>query len=397
MLRVSSSYFSMPSIALLLATFSYCLHAHAIDDCELDGQYINVNNGAATVTKTGLIRCKDRSTGQLRREYEIQDGVNKGLVRYYRQGYLELEFSRNAKGNKHGLAKKFNEDGLLIQKETYDNGSTVGISQFWYPNGKRKRATYYEKGKSGQQASVSWTQEGLLSQLQCNENVVLKPVFDDHKYCGHRGKSSTVDLYSHRGVLSSRSTFLSGKKQGYQTFWNDGKTLASELIIKSGIKIKRKFSSNGAKLLDLESVLYNGHYYPKRERVYDESGPLVNEKRWLIVDGYEVLESESSFYFNGQPKTREQYIKQDQLFVIESKNFHDNGKLSFEGRYLRENRYNQRPDGVHRFFNNKGIVIQALHYDDKGRVTREQNFSAEGKLISDEEVFADGSRRAYAK
>jgi len=397
MLHVSFSYLSIPSITLLFVAIPFCIDVHAHVECELDGRHINENNGAVTAGKTGLISCKDGDTGELRREYEIQKGVSKGLVRYYRQGSLEFEFSRNAKGNRHGLAKKFNEDGLLIEKETYDNGSTVGLSQFWYPSGKLKRATYYEKGKNGQQASVSWTQEGLLSQLQCYENAVLSAVFNDHKYCGHNGKSSTVDLYSHSGVLSSRSIFLLGKKQAYQTFWNDGKTLASELIIKSDIKIKRKFSSNGTQLLDLESILYNGHYYPKRERIYDESGPLVNERKWLVVDGYELLESEASFYFNGQPKTHQKYSKQGQLFIIESTNFHDNGKVSFEGRYLRESRYNQRPDGVHRFFNLKGIVIQAIYYDDKGRVTREQNFSDDGGLISDEEIFADGSRRVFEK
>lgn len=403
MFRLSTSSFPIPSVSLLLVALACCFDVYAIDDCELDGQHVSVNNGAATAGKTGLIRCKDRDTGLLRREYEIKDGVNKGLVRYYRQGRLEREFSRNAKGNRHGLSKTFDQDGQLIEEETYDNGKTIGISQFWYSNGQLKRATYYGKGADDQsisgrqQASVSWTQSGLLSELQCANEPVLKPVYNDEKYCGHRGKPSTVDLYNYSGVLASRSVFLAGKKQSYQVFWNDGKTLANELIINSDVKIKRKFASDGTKLLDLESVLVNGYYYPKRERRYHETGPLLNEKQWIIVDGYEVLASESSFYLNGQPKTHEKYSKQGQLFIIESKNFHDNGKLSFEGRYLRENRYNQRPDGIHRFFNNKGIVIQALHYDEKGRVTREQEFSAEGKLIRDDEVFADGSRRAFAK
>jgi len=347
--------------------------------------------------KTGLIRCKDRDTGQLHREHEIHNGINKGLIRYYRQGILESEFYRNEKGNRHGIAKKFNLKGVLIEEQNYDDGKTIDLSRFWYPNGKLKRATYYEKEKRGQQASVAWTSSGLLSELQCTTKPVLMSVFNDKKYCGHTGQSSKVDLYNHRGILSSRSTHLSGKKTHYQTFWNDGKTVARELLVMPNSKLQRQFSDKGIKLLEVESILHHEHYYPKRKYVYHETGSLLTETRWIIVDEREVVESETSFYLNGQTKTREEYSKRNQLFVIKSKNYHDNGKLSFEGSYFRENRYNQYPNGVHRFFNDKGIVIQALHYDNKGRITREQGFSAEGKLIRDDEIFSDGSRRAFAK
>jgi len=42
--------------------------ARAAQDCELNGQPVNPANGGETARKTGVLRCKDRGSGQLLRE-----------------------------------------------------------------------------------------------------------------------------------------------------------------------------------------------------------------------------------------------------------------------------------------------------------------------------------------
>ena len=37
--------------------------AHAVQDCELNGQSVNPANGHTTAGKTGLMRCQDADTG----------------------------------------------------------------------------------------------------------------------------------------------------------------------------------------------------------------------------------------------------------------------------------------------------------------------------------------------
>jgi hypothetical protein len=81
--------------------------AHAQQDCELNGRGVNPANGATTAGKTGLLRCKDRASGELQREEQVQNGVSMGLVRIYEKGKLAKEHSVNAKGNIQGRAREF--------------------------------------------------------------------------------------------------------------------------------------------------------------------------------------------------------------------------------------------------------------------------------------------------
>src|SRR5688500_11655155 len=83
------------------------LGAQAVQDCELNGQSVNQANGNTTAGKTGLMRCKDRDSGELMREQQLQNGVFMGMVRYYEQGKLLKEHSVNARGNMEGPAREF--------------------------------------------------------------------------------------------------------------------------------------------------------------------------------------------------------------------------------------------------------------------------------------------------
>ena len=79
--------------------------AHAIQTCELGGQPVDSTNGAATAGKTGLMRCRDADTGAVLREQELRDGRFMGIVRHFKDGQVEREFSVNEKGNRDGLAR----------------------------------------------------------------------------------------------------------------------------------------------------------------------------------------------------------------------------------------------------------------------------------------------------
>ena len=53
--------------------------------------------------------------------------------------------------------------------------------------------------------------------------------------------------------------------------------------------------------------------------------------------------------------------------------------------------------GVHKLINPAGRVVAESHYDARGRITRERAWDDAGALLRDDEVFADGSRKAYAR
>lgn len=69
----------------LLAT---SLAAHAVQDCEIAGTAVNPANGDTTRGRTGLMRCRDRDSGELQREQELRDGSFVGVVRHYSAGRI---------------------------------------------------------------------------------------------------------------------------------------------------------------------------------------------------------------------------------------------------------------------------------------------------------------------
>ena len=81
------------SVALLCVSAS----SHAVEVCELNGQWVNPNNGSTTAGKSGLMKCRDGENGPVVREQELQNGVFMGVVRYFKDGALEREYSVNEK------------------------------------------------------------------------------------------------------------------------------------------------------------------------------------------------------------------------------------------------------------------------------------------------------------
>src|SRR5690606_41421272 len=68
--RVRPGHIAMQrfSALILIAACAYGTSAQAIIRCELNGQAINVSNGADLAGKSGLVRCRDDNTGQIQRE-----------------------------------------------------------------------------------------------------------------------------------------------------------------------------------------------------------------------------------------------------------------------------------------------------------------------------------------
>ena len=61
---------------LLLASAA----AHAVEDCEMNGQHVNPANGSTYAGKSGIMKCRDRDSGKLATDEELfEDGSRKSL------------------------------------------------------------------------------------------------------------------------------------------------------------------------------------------------------------------------------------------------------------------------------------------------------------------------------
>jgi antitoxin component YwqK of YwqJK toxin-antitoxin module len=376
--------------ALLCATA-----AHAQLDCELNGRSVNPASGSSTAGKTGLLRCKDHATGELQREEQIQNGVSMGLVRIYEKGKLAKEQSLNAKGNLHGRAREFSPTGRVLRDATYDDGQERGLVRNFYPDGKLRRAIFYpDTGSGSERASVEFTENGQLSALRCADAPALAPVADDAKLCGFTGTGpSQVDLFDARGSLRSRLSFVSGKRVRSQSFYDNGKTASLDETV-GNQRTEQNYSSEGVKRRETVYLLVERTSVRIREQAFSEKGTLVRDQRWnsagepIVDDGY---------YLNGQPRSKSAYSGSGDARAVEITEFYDSGQRAAQGRYEIAGRNRQIPVGTHQRFSEKGTLLAESSFDAKGRVTRERTWDENGELQRDDEVFEDGSRKAFTR
>jgi antitoxin component YwqK of YwqJK toxin-antitoxin module len=367
--------------------------ARAVQDCDVNGQHVNPANGYTTQGKTGIMRCKDRDSGQLMREQELRDGKFVGIERFYKDGKLEREHDVNERGNREGRAREFAPGGQVVRDEVYRDSRVVGLSRSWYPNGKLKRAAFHAEREL---ASAEFTEAGRLRELRCADKPVLGPDVDDKGLCGHAGKPVTVEFYSERGVVRARAVYQAGARISQETFWDDGKPSAQEET-SGDRRIERTFSREGTKRKEVQWSLRGKERFKEREQEFHDSGVLVAERRWAASEGGANLISEQSFYLNGQARRKTEYAASGAERTADVSEFHDNGKLAARGRYLTEGRYQQRPVGTHQIYDEQGRLRRESFYDAKGRITRERELDQSGHAVRDDEVFEDGSRKAYSR
>ena len=380
--------------------------ALAVQSCELNGQHVNPDNGNSTAGRTGLMRCRDGEGGPVVREQELQGGVFKGAVRYYNDGQLEKEYRVNERGNRDGVAREYarGEGGakpMLVREETYRDGRTVGIARTWYPNGQLRRVSFH--GDDDRElASAEFTTDGKLYELRCAPRPVLGADADDARWCGHAGGASNVVLYNGKGVAKTRVSYERGERRRSELLGDGGAVREVQESSATG-GIERSFYGDGAKRREVQWVAAAGDRAGRivtLDQEFHESGKIVRDRRWRVVDRGGELVSEQQWYLNGQPKERVEYVVADGRSLRQETTYHDNGKKAFEGSWRAAtpaSRSREVATGVHRSFDEAGRLRGERFYDERGRVTRERDLDGNGSVVRDDEVFEDGSRKAYGK
>lgn len=388
-----SSTSRIASIGLAVALgLSTSLAAHAVQDCELDGAAVNPANGDTTRGKTGLMRCRDRDSGQLEREQELRNGSFMGVVRHYSSGRVAREYGVDAKGNMDGRAREFYPGGQLRRDAVYENGHEIGLARSFHPNGQLRRGAFHAD-PGGERAAVEFTENGQLASLRCGDKPLLAPLVDDARLCGFDGAPSQVELFDGRGGLRTRLSFVDGKRVRSERLYDNGRPESQDETA-NGLRTERRFSSEGVKRYELVS-LAGERSFRQRELEYSERGTLVREQRWSPTG--QALADQTN-YLNGQPRSRTVYSGEGAARIAEVTEFQDNGQRAAQGRFSSPApRGRLLPVGAHQRFDERGRLVAESVYDDKGRLVRERAWNEDGQPGRDDEVFEDGSRKAFAK
>ncbi|RYF82153.1 MAG: hypothetical protein EOO29_08110 [Comamonadaceae bacterium] len=379
--------------ALLGTGLAAC--AHAVQDCELNGESVNPANGHTTAGKTGLMRCKERDSGELKREQELRNGRFMGLVRFYEKGRLIKEHSINDKGNMDGRSREFLPTGQVLREATYANGRTVGLARSFHANGQLSRVAFHEE-PGGERAVAEFNDSGQLTDLRCADRAVLAPAVDDARLCGHTGaQPASVDLFDRQGQLRQRLSLRAGQRLGSDSFHDNG-TLAARMTLSGDQRTEQQFTADGTKRRERVSLVTERGSIRQRDSDYSERGTLVREQRWSPEGD---LLADDSYYLNGQPRRKAAYSggTGNAPRLLEVTEFFDTGHRASVMRYAVTGRGAQRATGTHQHFNEQGRLTAESVYDAQGRLGRERAWNAEGQLQRDDEVFEDGSRKALAR
>lgn len=372
----------------------------AIEDCSLNGESVSMYNGATTAGKTGIIQCKDRETGKLSREREIKAGKIYGLSRQYRDGILVLEFRDEENGQRHGLTREYASNGKLIKEETEDHGKRKGLQREWTAEGKLKKLELIGNSEA-ESASIRWNADGSINSLRCANKPILAPHVDDANLCGFKAKPSKLTYFNDNGQKRATETLLAGIVQESTQFdYNSGK-VRSTSELKNNELTETSYGDNGNKRYQVVFNMAEKSRAFIRKTEFHENGSLIKEQKFTMLeqDGRRrnVLVEETQFYLNGQTSVQDRYRYDEKYPILETKSFSDKGKLIDTTSYVLESSYRRRAIGIHQHFFENGNLAHEYHYDAAGKIYRQKSWNEQGALINDDEVFEDGSRKAYRK
>jgi len=304
---------------------------------------------------------------------------------------------------KHGEERRF-ENGALTWAAEYDGGTRVWQREL-YPSGKLKSYTRRFADGTGE---LSLKEDGKVYRLSCAPGA--KDDKELRKPCGFAG-AATTSIYDGTGQVSRVDTWKDGvlQKQGAGT---SDYASRSEVAFKDGKKHgeERVLAKDGrlASVINWKSGVKDG-----KELQYAEDGKrVVKETLWNAGEIKQVTKR----YLNGNPKLTESYESPRRKMV---KEFWDTGKVSQEGAFVACEAGSYEPwceDGVQRSFYEDGAKQAEMTYrlgkrhgahlkwwpDGKpetvaeyadDRMTRAKVWNKDGKLVSDDEFEADGSRK----
>lgn len=398
---------------LLVAVCAFLSSAWAVPRCELNGKSVSPYNGSTTDGLTGVMRCKEESTGVPTSEQELRGGVFMGLSRFYdSNGNIQRERLINERGNTDGFEREFWPNGKLRSESNQNNGSTRGAARTFFDTGKTERASFTLDSQV--LASLSWDRDGNLTNALCSQASVLK---EDTKLCGFEGRVQTALFQNgkrrelrlmEQGKILAATVYRPVSRQFSAT---DAEVVVGELAFQNGQRWHRTYNTegaaNGKNVLREERLYEPGRNAQGNEyRVTSSDGRLQWSKAW----GANEQLLEHIRYANGRPNMTERWylngaMKEKTTVTLDGggsksvrESFDDDGKMTERQSTIAFGVNRDQLTGLQQQFHANGTVAIEDNYskpDEHGRtrlISRKQ-FNENGQLQSDDEILEDGSRK----
>jgi antitoxin component YwqK of YwqJK toxin-antitoxin module len=308
----------------------------------------------------------------------------------------------------HGDQKTI-EDGKLKSQAWYESGQRVWAKEF-HPSGKLAR--YSRKFPDGY-GELTVHEDGKVYRLRCSPGA--RDDTELRRWCGF-GSPATTSIYDGTGKIAAVQTWKDGVIQKEGAGSSDYAARV-DVAFKDGKKhgVERQFAKDGnlASTITWDSGIKHGP-----ERLYAQSGKDAGKKvvKEILWKAGEIQQS-TELYLNGNPKLEEVF---DGPRRKRTKELWDSGKPAREGAWVlcdgRDGYRDWCEEGVHRSYFESGApeTETAFHlgkrqgpsrswwkngrpasvedYADDRRLAA-KTWGEDGKLLTDEEFEADGSRK----
>ena len=350
-------------LAVALVCVAAAAPARAVESCELNGQHVNPSNGNTTAGKTGphALPRRRRRPGRARAGAAGRRLHGRGPLlqgRPAREGATASTSAATATASRASTrAAKPAPSRCSCARRPIATAAPSAWSRSWYPSGQLRRVSFH--GDDDRElASAEFTADGKLYELRCAPRAVLGADADDARWCGHAGGASNVVLYNGKGVAKARVSYERGERRKSELLGEGGAVREVQESSASG-GVERSFYADGVKRREVQWVVAAGERAGRvvtLDQEFHESGKLVRERRWRVVDRGGELASEQHWYLNGQPKERTEYVVADGRSLRQETTYHDNGKKAFEGSWrvaTPASRSREVATGVHRTFDDR--------------------------------------------
>ncbi len=311
-------------------------------------------------------------TGQIRNEQYHHLGWMVDYTQYDTSGRF---FHRIELPKLSGPFKLSHLNGKPYIEAKIENGNFVGPKQYYYGNGQKSLTENYKNDELDGPVKQYYPDGKLMSE----GNYSLGAKTGEWKYYTDEGRLNCREFYGAEGLEGTKTYFNS----------NGSVDVSYEYVAGERHGWKKKFDEAG-------NLVYQMRYEANEPVAYswlDQSGKLLPEKP--IVSGTAKI---NTFYSNGKPSASFELIDgkqhgKDLLYHfaggtwMESMDiygetegpltlYHANGKIRTSGTYSSDN-----PHGIFREFNDKGVLVEDLHFYDGDYHGHQRYYDENGKLI----------------
>ena len=363
----------------------------------------NVYDPICRRKQDGQVRCwKD---GQVVIDLRIEQGRKTGFVtQKMLRGSRRVAYRDN---KQHGEERTF-ENGKLTSLASFENGERVWRKEL-RPDG--RVASYTHKFPGGS-AEISTREDGHVTRLQCVPAAKDDP--EVRKPCGFDGPATT-SIYDGTGKVSRVLTFKDGalQKEGAGTSsyasrsevaFKDGKTQGEERVLRADGKLASTTGwDRGVK--EGKEISYADDGKKVAKEISWKGGEVVQLRAWYLNGNLELEESYrgpknkrmKSYWDTGKTELEGDLVlceSHDYGFVFRDwceegvqKSYFEDGKPESEASF-----HLGKQQGPSKTWWENGKPASVEEWAD-GRPTKAKRWDRDGRLISDDEFEADGSRK----